>query len=164
LADGSWDIFVPRRVKPVFTTEARMRCMVLPALGFCVLAALLAQVGCSDEGGGDYCADWCEMAVSVELEEIDDIGCDLDDDPDAFAADCKETCSSTLSGLDAPLGHARSCINCVYDEVGGSPTHEQLQDALNGACDDLCFKEGMTEFYDTFWEEWNLWDYDLDCD
>ena len=125
------------------------------------LAALLA--GCGDDASKPYCDSWCEMALSVELEQLENEGCELTDDEEELVTDCEEICQSIAFDLPEP-GQVEACVECVYGEVGGSPSWQQFQDALNGPCEERCFEQSMIDFYFEFWDDWNYEDYDYECD
>lgn len=123
--------------------------------------ALLA--GCGDDGGTHYCDSWCEMALSVELEQLEDEGCELTDDEAELESDCFDICRET--SLDTPdPSQIKDCVDCVRGEVGGSPSWQQFQNALNGACESICLAQSMLDFYEDFWDDWGYEDYDFECD
>jgi hypothetical protein len=124
------------------------------------LAALLA--GCGDDGRKHYCDNWCEMALTVELEHLEDDGCELLDDEELLVGECEEICRTTAREME-DTGDVQACVDCLYDEVGGSPGWDEFQDALNGPCDDWCFSQSMIDFYDDFWGDWNYQEYDYEC-
>ena len=132
-------------------------------LGIGAAAWIALLGGCDEDRPSGHCAAWCEIAVSAELDELEGLGCDLTDDPEEFAAGCRETCDETMSGLAGRPGDVRDCIECIDGELGDSPTHAELQSALNGPCDGPCFEEGMVEFWDEFWGDWSFYDFDYEC-
>lgn len=140
-----------------------MRTATLSGTALALTATIVLCDGCDDDQEDDSCAAWCDMAMSIELDELDELGCELTDDIDEFESDCIDECYSIVTGLSDP-GDMRSCVRCVRGEVGGSPTWEQLQDALNGPCESKCFGQSMTEFWDDFWDAWGYEDYDYECE
>jgi hypothetical protein len=129
-----------------------------------LLTVLAVPTGCSDDGGENHCALWCEIATSVELDDLEQMSCELTDDIEEFETECLEVCRLTIADIDGSPNDAWDCIQCAHDAVGGSPSEEQLQGALNGSCEDECLADGMREFWFDFWDDWSYVDYDYECD
>jgi len=139
------------------TLRGTMTSLLLGAL------ALTIDIGCGDDGGRHYCETWCDMAVSVEFDRLEQEGCEFTDDEDVFDADCVEECKDISFDTESPSA-VKDCISCTNASAGGSPTWDQLQNALNGPCEEECFAESMTDFWFDFWDAWGYEDYDFDCD
>lgn len=140
-----------------------MRTATLSVTALAFLAPLAYLTACSDDPEDDSCAAWCEMAITVELDNLEELGCEFTDDVDDFEAGCIDECYEIVSGLPDP-GDMRACVHCVRGEVGKSPTWDELQYALNGPCEKKCFEPSMTEFWDDFWDAWGYEDYDHECE
>ena len=64
-----------------------------------MLAALAFPLACGDDEGTHYCDTWCEMAVGVELDRLDTLGCELTDDLEVFGDECVEVCNETAKSI-----------------------------------------------------------------
>jgi hypothetical protein len=125
--------------------------------------ALVVGLSCSgsddDSGSTKVCKDYCEAIVEGYGECLDDEGCWWED-PDDVEDDCKSECEKAFDDLDyEDREEATDCLDCLADEIGGSPDCYDYFDAFE-ECENKCDDHGAEEFF----EEMDEIEGDIDCD
>jgi hypothetical protein len=127
-------------------------------LGYLALigASLMLTTGCDST-----CGTFCEYYVTCTEQDIDEVGCNYDDDFDDVLEDCQQECEHAYDRLnDTEAEEFDICVDCAADDIGAVDECRDgdLGDAVNDHCRSDCNDDGPEEF----WEDFDL-DIDLDC-
>ena len=137
-----------------------MRHLMIVAVAFAAGSLVFA---CKDEEKS-ACEKYCEVSIAEYQDYLDDeLDCELENES-KYVEECVEECVDAMDDISSgDKEEAEACIECIYEEVGSSPSDGDINEAIEDDCEDECLDDdGMWDFFEEF-DGVDIDEDDIDC-